>query len=133
MCCDKQIAVGEGAVWMPVESDLMRIDPRTMMIVGKVPIDAGLAQAVVGFGSVWVTSPVANKVFRVDPDTMKVIATVHVSGANFIAAGEGAIWTLNNGDGGLSRIDPGPTPSRRRSPAGQRGAQGWRWDLDRSG
>jgi streptogramin lyase len=104
---DKQFAVGEGAVWMPVGSDLMRIDPRTMKVVGKVPVGPELAGAVVGFGSVWVTSPMANKVIRVDPDTMRVLATVHVSGPSGIASGEGAIWTLNNSDGSLSRIDAG--------------------------
>lgn len=67
VCCDKQNAVGEGAVWMPVGSLLMRIDPRTMNVVGKVPTGPVLAQAAVGSGSVWVTSPMANKVVRVDP------------------------------------------------------------------
>jgi YVTN family beta-propeller protein len=55
---------------------------------------------------------------------MKVVATVHVSGANGIASGEGAIWTLNSGDGSVSRIDARTNMVVARIPIGAMGSSG---------
>jgi virginiamycin B lyase len=43
----------------------------------------------------------------VDPKTEKVIAKIPVGPTpRFLAEGLGSIWTLNQGDGSVSRIDP---------------------------
>ena len=44
---------------------------------------------------------------RIDPASNAVVATRTVGPApRFLAAGEGGVWTLNQGDGTVSRIDP---------------------------
>jgi YVTN family beta-propeller protein len=46
-------------------------------------------------------------VTRVDPRTNLIAETILVGKApRFIAAGGGAVWVLNQGDGSVSRIDP---------------------------
>ena len=42
-----------------------------------------------------------------DPHTNLVVETIPVGPApRFLATGEGSVWTLNQGDGSVSRIDP---------------------------
>src|SRR6185503_13507892 len=42
-----------------------------------------------------------------DPSTNLVVETIPVGKSpRFIAAGAGAVWTLNQGDGSVSRVDP---------------------------
>jgi virginiamycin B lyase len=44
---------------------------------------------------------------RVDPATHKVTSRIPVGKApRFLAVGEGAVWTLNQGEGSVSRVDP---------------------------
>ena len=46
-------------------------------------------------------------VTRVDPATNLIVETIPVGKTpRFIAAGDGAVWSLNQGDGSVSRIDP---------------------------
>src|SRR5262249_8121558 len=48
-----------------------------------------------------------DSVARVDPATNLVVETIPVGKKpRFIAAGGGAVWALNQGDGSVSRIDP---------------------------
>ncbi len=43
---------------------------------------------------------------RVDPRTNAVVATIPVGKSpRFLAIGEGSVWTLNQGDGSISRVD----------------------------
>jgi DNA-binding beta-propeller fold protein YncE len=43
---------------------------------------------------------------RVDPATNTVVATIPVGqNPRFLAVGEGSVWTLNQGDGTISRVD----------------------------
>ena len=75
--------------------------------------ETGSCSAVFGFGSVWITTTGpkgargAGSVQRIDPQTNKVVVTISIGPTpRFLAAGEGAVWTLNQGDGTVSRIDP---------------------------
>jgi virginiamycin B lyase len=102
------IAAGAGGVWVvTADKVLSRIDPSSNRIVAKVAVPEGSTSAVVGFGSVWVTSYDTGTVVRVDPARNTLEATIAVgAGPRFLAAGEGSIWVLNQRDGTVSRIDP---------------------------
>jgi DNA-binding beta-propeller fold protein YncE len=55
-----------------------------------------------------VTRADGSEVTSVDAATGKILATVPTGpGPRFLTAGAGAIWTLNQGDGTLTRIDTG--------------------------
>jgi virginiamycin B lyase len=102
------IAAGAGGVWIvTADKVLSRIDPASNRVVAKVSVPDGSTSAVVGFGSVWVTSFARGMVVRIDPARNKADATIAVGTApRFLAAGAGSIWVLNQGDGTISRIDP---------------------------
>ena len=57
-------------------------------------------------GTVWITGIESNVVTAVDASSGKVLASVPVgSKPRFLTAGAGSIWTLNQGDGTVSRVD----------------------------
>jgi YVTN family beta-propeller protein len=102
------IAVGAGSVWMMVDTQgaLARIDPATGAIVGKVQLPPGSYNPVFSEGRVWVTRADGSELTVVDAKTAKVVDHVAIgSHPRFLTAGAGAVWTLNQGDGSLSRID----------------------------
>ncbi len=52
------------------------------------------------------TSPGKNILTGVDPETAKVVYSTEVGpGPRFVTTGAGSAWTLNQGDGTLSRVD----------------------------
>ncbi len=105
----RKIAAGKEGVWV-LGFDLTtitRIDPRTNRVGQSIHVGTnsvtGLA---VGAGSVWATSE-EGRLIRIEPGPRPVIQTIDVgSGAEFVAFGEGAVWTANFVDGTVSRIDP---------------------------
>jgi hydroxyacylglutathione hydrolase len=57
-------------------------------------------------GAVWISSTENNLVSRVDPKTNMVTDKIAVGPEpRFLTAGGGSIWTLNQGDGTISRVD----------------------------
>jgi virginiamycin B lyase len=55
-----------------------------------------------------VTSTEKNLLSRINPTTQTVAATIPVGPMpHFLTVGAGSVWTLNQGDGSVSRIDPG--------------------------
>ncbi len=107
------IGVGERSIWLLTNrkgtdsGTLSRISPRTGKVVADIPVPVKSYVAVVGFGSVWVTSTGGNVVVRVDPRTNRVVAKIRVHQTpRFTSAGAGSVWVLNQSDGTVSRIDP---------------------------
>jgi len=97
------------SVWLlsDKKSVLTRIDPETNSIVAHVDLPEGCYNAAFGFDSVWITCTKQNTVVRVDGKTNAVLSTIPVGPApRFLTVGEGAIWTLNQGDGSITRISP---------------------------
>jgi len=86
---------------------LSRIDPETNRVVAEIQVPPGSSVCVLGEdGGIWVVSTEKSVVVRVNPQTN--IVTDHISvGPNprFTTAGAGSIWTLNQGDGTVSRVD----------------------------
>ena len=99
------VAFGAGSVWASSSSyaprsddGVLRIDPGTGRIVGRVPVDfaAGLG---FGQGSVWATSSRDGTVSRIDPETGRVTATIPIGAgvANDVEVDErsGAVWVAS--------------------------------------
>ena len=83
------------------------------MMVARIRVQPHSFAAAFGFGAVWISSrgPRAGvglgSVQRIDPASNAVVATRTVGPApRFLAAGDGGVWTLNQGDGTVSRIEP---------------------------
>jgi YVTN family beta-propeller protein len=108
---DGAITTGVGSVWVagPVQgSPLTRIDPRTNLVLAKIPIAKyRAAGATVAGGAVWIADPGSDQVWRVDPLRNIPVATAQVGLAPLgVASGHGSVWVANSGDGTVSRIDP---------------------------
>jgi DNA-binding beta-propeller fold protein YncE len=97
------VAVGSGYVWATRGDDLLRIDPRTQQVDGKlsVGVPTGLTT---GGGSVWVTIE-AERVLRIDPGKVKLIDSLTLAnGALEPVYVHGALWV--NYQGEIEQIDP---------------------------
>jgi hypothetical protein len=101
------VATGSGSVWMVLKSgSLARIDPAGGTVRQNLQLPPGSFNPYFSDGRIWVTRAKGAEVTSVDGTTGAVVAR-RPTGPNprFLTAGSGAIWTLNQGDGSLSRID----------------------------
>jgi streptogramin lyase len=103
------LAASKDSIWMlsDLKGVLSRIDPDTNRVVADITVPSGSAVCVNGDdGAVWVVSTDHDQVVRVDPQTNLVTDRVNVGAKpKFTTVGAGSIWTLNQGDGTVSRID----------------------------
>jgi YVTN family beta-propeller protein len=103
------IATNADSVWMLTDKKgiLSRIDPATNKVSAEIEVPSGSFACVLGEdNAVWVSSTENNLVSRVDPKTNKVTDKISVGPEpRFLTAGAGSIWTLNQGDGTVSRVD----------------------------
>jgi YVTN family beta-propeller protein len=103
------IATSTDSVWMLTDKKgvLTRIDPASDTAVAQVQVPPGSFSCVLGEdGAVWISSTENNLVSRVDPKTNMVTDKIAVGPEpRFLTAGGGSIWTLNQGDGTISRVD----------------------------
>lgn len=103
------IVASADSVWILSDKKglLSRIDPSTNRPVAEIQMPKGSAVCVVGEdAAIWVVSPDENVVARVDPKTNLVTDRIDVGPEpRFATAGAGSIWTLNQGNGSVSRID----------------------------
>ncbi len=104
------IAVGAGSVWMIVDKkgSMARIDPANGSIVDTVRLKPGSYNPVFSEGRIWVTRAGGAELTIVDATTAKILGRVPIGRhPRFLTAGAGAVWTLNQAKGSLSRIDIG--------------------------
>jgi virginiamycin B lyase len=101
------ITTGSGSVWMVLRShSLVRIDPSDGTVRPVVQLPPGSYNPYFSAGRIWVTRAKGAEVTSVDAATGLVVARVPTRrNPRFLTAGNGAIWTLNQGDGSLSRIE----------------------------
>ena len=102
------IATGAGSVWLITDKhgSLARIDPDSGAILQTIHVPPGSYNPVFSDGRIWVTRAKGSEVTSVDATTGKILD--HFSTGphpRFVTAGGGAVWTLNQGDGSLSRVD----------------------------
>jgi virginiamycin B lyase len=102
------IAYGAGSIWLIVDKlgSLARISPDGGGVLDTFHLPAGSYNPAFLGGTVWVTHAEGGEVTGIDAVSGKTIATV-VTGPNprFLTTGAGAVWTLNQGDGTLTRVD----------------------------
>jgi streptogramin lyase len=102
------IAYGAGSIWLITDKSgsLVRINARNGAIQGTVHVPPGSYNPVFDGSTIWVSHAEASGLTGVDPSTDRVVATI-ATGPNprFLTVGDGAIWTLNQGDGSLTRVD----------------------------
>jgi photosystem II stability/assembly factor-like uncharacterized protein len=102
------IAAGDGSVWVPERTVLVRLDPVTLDPTATVrlpgpPDDS--RRIAVGADAVWVSG--VDRLLRLDPATERVTFSYPMGPVWSLAVGEGAVWVTHLGPPfTLSRIDP---------------------------
>jgi DNA-binding SARP family transcriptional activator/DNA-binding beta-propeller fold protein YncE len=98
------VAADDRYVWATLADRVLRIDPATNRVTGRVAVGAPTSLET-GGGSVWVTT-LAERLIRIDPGSLKVTASVDLDNPAFSASfGEDALW-LVHGYPRIDRIDP---------------------------
>ena len=110
------VALGDGSIWVTTSdvrgAALLRIDPRTETVTGKLDIadlDAMPNWIAVGEGAVWLTStgPTGSRLLRVDPETMRLTGARPFDcspGSCSTAAGSGSVWIATEPTVGRARL-----------------------------
>ena len=121
------ITASNDSIWLVIDrlATLARIDPETLLIRQRIGVPRGSLNPLYNDGLIWITRSTDAEVIVVSADSGALIGTVP-SGPKprFLAAGAGSVWTLNQGDGNLTRIDAhskrvaGTTPVRTPGPGG---------------
>jgi virginiamycin B lyase len=103
------LVVSKDSVWMLTDGGqtLLRIDPATNRAVANLMMPKGSCVVVLGEDqAIWVVSTDTGQLLRVDPQTNLITDRVAVGPRpRFTTAGGGSIWTLNQGDGTVTRVD----------------------------
>jgi len=107
------IGAGSGSVWIAADGKhchdcrVAKIDARSMEVTAMIPVEPGASSVRFGYQHVWVVNPDKNLVQKVDPQAERVVQTTKTGVLpRFFDVGEGAVWTLNQGDGTVTRVDP---------------------------
>lgn len=111
--------VGEGFLWAlsatlvqgawdKKPGALVKIDPDTGRIVGRVKVGRDPFGVTVAHGAVWVTNRGDNNLLRLDPKTMKAMQTIPVGeGPHRVLSAFGSIWVANEfNTPSVMRVDP---------------------------
>lgn len=102
------IATSADSVWIVTDRKgaLARIDPTTSALRQTVTLPPGSYNLLHSKGVLYATRVEGSEVTAVDAASGRIIATIPTGPhPRFLTAGGGAIWTLNQGDGTLTRIN----------------------------
>jgi branched-chain amino acid transport system substrate-binding protein len=108
------LAVGLGGVWVTDGSSrLIRVDPATGRVRGKIDVGQRLNGVAVGAGAVWTIGGRAAAVSRLDPRTGRVTDRIPIVSRPrrespypiAIEAKDGSVWVLNANVARVTRID----------------------------
>lgn len=96
------------SIWLVIDrkATLARIDPDSGHIRQTIRVPSGSYNPLYSAGLIWVTRADGAEATVVHAATGNISARVR-TGPNprFLTSGAGAVWTLNQGDGSLTRID----------------------------
>jgi virginiamycin B lyase len=100
------ITVSGDSVWLVIEDGtLARLDPDTLQLQ-RISVPRGSMNPLFSDGLIWVTQASGAQVTAIDAAAGTRVATIATGpGPRFLSAGAGSVWTLNQGDGSLTRID----------------------------
>jgi YVTN family beta-propeller protein len=101
------LASSGGSLWVGglALGDVLRVDPASGKVVGRMYVGARIFNLAVAPGAVWAVGNLSRTATRIDTRRSKVTATVHVGQAPYdIEWGFGSAWVSNSGDGTVSRI-----------------------------
>jgi virginiamycin B lyase len=102
------IAASTDSIWLVSDDKgtLSRIDPSTNRVRQTVKIPVGAINPIFSARSLWISSPKTNTLIVVDAEKGSVVEEIPVGPQpHFLTSGAGSIWTLNQGDGSISRVD----------------------------
>lgn len=124
------IAAGSGSVWFTIGdgSTLMQVDAKSFAIRRRIRIAPGSYNPNFTSGHLWITSVEKNLLTDIRADTGAVVAITRVGPSpRFVTSGGGSIWTLNQGDGSVTRVSESSHKVLETIPLGIAGAGG---DID---
>lgn len=102
------VAVSADSVWMVTDKQgsLARIDPVSGKVRQVIATPPGSFNPAYADGRIYLTQVDGAALTTVDARTGKVLATTPTGPhPRFLSAGADAVWTLNQGDGTLTRVD----------------------------
>lgn len=102
------ITAGEDSIWLVTDANgtLLRIDPATNAVRQKISIPPGSFNPLYTDGFVWITGNKPSVLTPVNARTGEVLPSIKVGPQpRFLTSGAGSIWTLNQGDGSVTRVD----------------------------
>jgi streptogramin lyase len=109
------VAYGYGALWVPGNGVVHRMDPATGALVRDIPVKGASDRryVAVGAGAVWVTDTGTEQVTRIDPRSNRVVATIalHPQLPDGVRVAFGTVWvtyvtSIGQGGNGVIPIDP---------------------------
>jgi virginiamycin B lyase len=102
------ITASRDSIWLVVDDQgtLARIDPAKGSIRQTVKLPPGSCNPHYSHGVVWVTNAKGAELTAVGASSGAILSTIPTGPhPRFLTDGLGSIWTLNQGDGSLTRID----------------------------
>lgn len=101
------VTAGTDSVWLATsDGALSRIDPATGRVRQRVPIPGGSFNPLYSDGIVWLTAGKRDELLAIDAENGRIVARARVgSKPRFLTASGGFVWTLNQGDGTISKVD----------------------------
>ncbi len=101
------ITTSPDSVWLATADGILsRIDPATGSVRQKIRVARGSQNPVYAGRAIWITSGVANLLTVVDAESGRRIAAIPIaSKPHFITAGGGAVWTIGQADGSITKVD----------------------------
>jgi len=104
------ITTSADSVWLVTDgrATLARIDPGTLRVRQRIRVPRGSHNPLYSEGRIWISRSAGAEVNVIRADTGLLSAKVPTGPKpRFLAGGGGSVWTLNQGDGSLTRIDAG--------------------------
>lgn len=101
------VTASREGVWLATsDGALSRVDPVTGRVRQRVAIPSGSFNPLYSDGIVWLTSGEHDELLAIDSRTCKIVARTRVgSKPRFLTATGKFVWTLNQGDGTISKVD----------------------------
>src|SRR5438270_1175462 len=102
------ITASSDSIWIisDEKGTLTRINPQTNAVRQRIAIPPGSYNPLFSDGVIWITGVDINGLTAVDASSGDVLSSLTVGPKpRFLTSGGGSIWTLNQGDGTVSRVD----------------------------